>query len=66
MFVCLCVQGGECVLTIFYSPQTPMNKVWNPLFTQINITEQCESLCKRQIIFENPTEPTLGFDIGTE
>ena len=32
----------------------------------MNIKEQCESLCKRQIIFENPLEPTLSFDIGTE
>ena len=37
-----------------------------PLLPQINMTEQSESLCKRQIIFENHPEPTLGFDIGTE
>ena len=63
--------GGECVLTIFYSPQAPMKRDWNLLLPQINITEQseseqCESLCKRQIIFRNPLEPTLSFDIGTE
>ena len=63
VFVC---RVGECVLTIFYSPQAPMKRVWNPLLPQINIKEQCESLCKRQIIFENPLEPTLSFDIGTE
>ena len=28
VFVCV---GGECVLTIFYSPQAPMKSVWNPL-----------------------------------
>ena len=61
--VCVCV-GGECVLTIFYSPQAPMKMVWNPLFPQINITKQCESLCKMQIIFLNPLETTLFFDIG--
>ena len=54
------------MLTIFYSPQAPMKRVWNPPLPQINIKEQCESLCKRQIIFENPLEPTLSFDIGTE
>ena len=51
--VSLCVKGGECQLTIFYSPQATMKKVRNPLLPKINITEQCESLCKRQIIFEN-------------
>ena len=41
--------------------------VWKgTLFPQINITEQCESLCTRQIIFENPPEPTLGIYNGTE
>ena len=25
--VCVCRGGGMCVLTIFYSPQTPMNRV---------------------------------------
>ena len=54
------------MLTMFYSSQAPMKRVWNPLLPQINITEQCESLCKRQIIFEDPPEPTLSFDIGTE
>ena len=54
------------MLTIFYSSQAPMKRVWNHLLPKINITEQCESLCKRQIIFENPPEPTLSFDIGTE
>ena len=43
-----------------------MKRVWNPLLPKINIKEQCESLCKRQIFFENPLEPTLSFDIGTE
>ena len=52
------------MLTIFYSPQAPMKRVWNPLLPQINITEQRESLCKRQIIFENPLEPTLGLTLG--
>ena len=51
---------------VFYSPQAPMKRGWNPLLPQINIKEQCESLCKRQIIFENPLESTLSFDIGTE
>ena len=64
--VFVCVVGGECMLTIFYSSQAPMKRFWFPLLPQINITEQCESLCKRQIIFENPLEPTLSFDIGTE
>ena len=54
------------MLTVFYSSQAPMKSVWNPLVPQINIIEQCESLCKRQVIFENPPEPTLSFDIGTE
>ena len=43
-----------------------MKRVLNPLLPQINITEQCESLCIRQIIFENPPEQTLGFDSGTK
>ena len=61
--VCVCVcRGGGLYVTIFYSPQAPMKSVWNPLLSQINITEQCESLCTRQIIFENPPEPTVGFD----
>ena len=51
VFVCV---GGECVLTMFYSSQAPMKRVWNALLPQIYITEQCESLCKRQIIFEKP------------
>ena len=49
VFVCVRV---ECVITIFYIPQAPMKRVWNALLPQIYITEQCESLCKRQIIFE--------------
>ena len=64
MCVFVCVGGRACVLTIFYSPQVPMGL--EPLLPQINMTEQSESLCKRQIIFENHLEPTLGFDIGTE
>ena len=63
--MCVCMGEGLHV-TIFYSPQAPMKRVWNPHLPQINITEQCESLCKRQIIFENPLEPTLSFDIETE
>ena len=43
-----------------------MKRVWTPLLPQIKITEQCESLYKRQIIFENPPEPALSFDIGAE
>ena len=39
MCVFMCV-GGESVLTIFYSSQAPMKRVWNPLLPQINITEQ--------------------------
>ena len=41
--VCLCVGGGG-LLTIFYSPQAPIKRVWNPFFPNL-----CESLCKRQI-----------------
>ena len=67
--VFVCVVGGECMLTIFYSPQAPMKRVWNALLPQINIREQCCSLCerqimKRQIIFETcqnqPWVLTLG------
>ena len=58
--------GGGLHVTIFCSPQAPMKRVWNPLLPQINLTEQCESLCTGQIIFENPPETTLGFDSGTE
>ena len=50
------------VLTIFYSPQLTMKRVWNALLPKIYVSEQCKSLCKRQIFFENPPEPTLGFD----
>ena len=62
--VCVCV-GRELHVTIFYSPQAPMKRVWNPLLPQIDIREQCQSLCKRQINFENLPEPTLGFDNRT-
>ena len=62
--VCVCMGGLH--VTIFYSPQAPIKRVWNPLLPQINITEQRESMCTRQIIFENPPEPTLDFDSGTE
>ena len=68
MCVFVCVGGRVCAnYNILYSTSTDetMKWVWNP-FLQINITEQCESLCKRQIIFENPPEPTLSLDIGTE
>ena len=61
--VCLCV-GGESVWALLYSIVHKQPWVWNPLLPQINITTQCE-LCKRQIIFEYPPEPTLGFDIAT-
>ena len=44
VFVC-----REQGLTIFYGLQAPMKRVWNPLFPQIDITEHCNSLCKRQI-----------------
>ena len=65
MHVCVCVCRGKSVRTNYiYSPQVPMGL--EPLLPQINMTEQSESLCKRQIIFENHPEPTLGFDIGTE
>ena len=39
-----------------------MKRVWNPLLPQIDTTEHCESLCRKQIIFEDPPEPTLGFN----
>ena len=64
MCVFVCVGGGVHV-TIFYSPKAPMKRVWNLLLPQIDIIEQCESLCTKQTIFENPPEPTLGFDSGT-
>ena len=48
-------------VTKFYSPQAPINRVGTPL-SQIDITDQFESLYKRQNFFENPHEPTLGFD----
>ena len=54
VFVCV---GGKCALTI---------NTHEKGLPHINTKEQCESLCKRQIIFENPLEPTLSFDIGTE
>ena len=57
----MCVGG---VLTIFYSPQAPMKMVWIPLLLQINITEQCETLCKRQIIFGNPPESKWVLTLG--
>ena len=50
----MCV-GGR-VLIIFFSLQTPMKRVWNPLLPQID----CESLCKRQNIWK-PASPNLGF-----
>ena len=37
-----------------------MKRISNPFLPQIDKTEQCESLCKRQIIIESPPEPTLG------
>ena len=64
MCVSVCVGGATCNY-IPYSTST-IGKGLEPLLPQINITEQCESLCTRQIIFENPPEPTLGFDSGTE
>ena len=63
--VCVCVCKGG-MLTIYYSPRASMKRVWNPLLPQIDITEQYESLCKRQIIIENPPEPTLALDSGTK
>ena len=65
MLVCVYVCVRRLHVTIFYSPQAPMNMVWNPLLPQIDITEQYESLYTWQIIFENPPEPTLGFGSGT-
>ena len=41
VFVCV---GGECVWTIFYSPQAPMKRVWNLLLPQIDRPKQCKSL----------------------
>ena len=66
-FLCFhCYQNKTCyILTIFFSPRAPMKRVWNPLLPQINIKEQFESLCKRQILWK-PLEPTLSFDIGTD
>ena len=63
MCVFVCVGGGA-----YYIPKSTSThkSVWNPLLPQINISEQCESVCKRQIVFENPPEPTLAFDSGTE
>ena len=43
----------------------PVHKTRTSFFPKL-ISEQCESRCTRQIIFENPPEPTLGFYSGTE
>ena len=43
--------GRVCVPTIFYSPQAPMKRVWNPLLPRIDITKQCESLCRTSLGF---------------
>ena len=51
------------MLTIFYSPQAPVTRVWNPILPQIDITELCVSHCVKGIY---QPEPTLGFDRGTE
>ena len=64
VFVCVRGWGLMCVLIIFYSPQAHMKRDWDPLLPQTDITEQCE--CKRQIVFENPPEPTFCFESGTE
>ena len=64
MCVCVCVGGANYEYFRVFPHKHPW--VWNPLLPQINITEQCESLCKRQINFENPPEPTLGVDTATE
>ena len=48
------------------SSDASMKRVLNPLLPKTEILEQCESLCKRQIIFENQPELTLGFDSGAE
>ena len=64
--MCVFVFRGWGKLTLFYSPQAPVKRVWNPLLPKIDITEQCESQCKKQSIFENPPEPTFGFNIWKE
>ena len=58
------VCSWEGVLTIFYSAQARMKRVWDPLLPQI--TKQCESLCKKLTIFENQLELTFGFHSGLE
>ena len=57
--VFVCVGGRVCANYILWSTSTH-EKGLDPLLPQNNITEQCESLCKHEIIFENPPEPTLG------
>ena len=61
MCVFVCVGGwGECVCY----PQSPESRDWNPPFHQIDITEQCESLCKRQIIFESHLNQSCVLTVG--
>ena len=60
----MCVFVCRGVVCANYIPQAAMKSVWNPLLPQINISEQCELLCKREIIFENPPEPTLSLTLG--
>ena len=67
MCVFLCVgEREEATCNYILESTSTHEKGLDPLLPQIDITQQCESLCTRQIIFETLPEPTLGFDNGTE
>ena len=65
--VFLCVgEREEATCNYILESTSTHEKGLDTLLPQIDITQQCESLCTRQIIFETLPEPTLGFDNGTE
>ena len=66
MCVLVCVWVGGVLLIIFYSPQAPMKRAWNPLLLQIYITEQCESLFKKTDHLWKAALTNNGFDGWTE
>ena len=59
--VCLSVYWRECVLTIFYSPQAPMKRVWKTFFPKLIQQNSASHYVKGRSSLQ-----TLGFEIGTE
>ena len=66
MCLCLCVRvvGGGGHVSIFYSPQAPMKRVWNPFLPQIDASHCVQGRSSLKTRLNQPWVLTEGKNVN--